>query len=128
MLIAIAEAVVYHFRYRSASGASARASGVWAFAVCALRALFIAVGASEIMGGAGVLEVVVFYAVPAGIATWIVHAWDARRSPRTQQKPAIPSDNERHETVRDLEEHNRKWLEESDLQLSRHYLGDRLEG
>ena len=79
ILIGVAEAVVYHFRYRSAVGDSASRSGLWAFAVCALRAAFIAVGASAVIEGAGVWEVIAAYAVPAGVATWAVHAMHGRR-------------------------------------------------
>lgn len=79
VFIGIAEAVVYHYRYRSAVGDNARHAGVWAFGVCALRAAFVALGAFAVIHGHGVVTVVALYAAPAGVATWVVHKWDTRR-------------------------------------------------
>lgn len=86
--ISIVEAVVYLFRYRSAAQSSAVAAGIWAFAVCALRVAFTFFGVTAMLKDESLVVILLAYAVPAGIATTIVHSWTlptaseiARRKP-----------------------------------------------
>jgi hypothetical protein len=71
-LIAVAEAVVYHWRYVAATRGSPERNAVLTFVVAALRVGFVLGGVSAIMANVPAWQVVLAYAVPAGLATYCV--------------------------------------------------------
>lgn len=68
-IIAAVEAVVYLWRYRSASTAGRWESAAATFCVCATRVLFVVAGASAVMSKEPWWVVGLAYAVPATVAT-----------------------------------------------------------
>lgn len=71
--VGIAEAVIYHFRYRSAVKDCAFTAGKWATWVCITRIAFTYLGVSSVIAGEPLVLCVLAYALPAGVATSITH-------------------------------------------------------
>lgn len=79
VLISAVEAIVYHFRYRSAANRSALHAAFWAAMVCSTRLVFTILGVTAVIQKAPLVPVVLAYVVPASLVTFIVHALSHRR-------------------------------------------------
>lgn len=81
-IIAVVEAVVHLWRYRTANEPSAFISGASTAMVCMTRVAFLAAGVSAMMQAVPFWEVVAVYVVPATVCTVIAHEIMERRKTR----------------------------------------------
>jgi hypothetical protein len=72
-LIGIAEAVVWLYRCRTASGTNPWASSLAALGVTVTRLLFVWAGASAVMADTPWWHALPAYAIPATCATFVAH-------------------------------------------------------
>ena len=77
--LCIVEAAAWHWRMRTAVGASVAASTAAAFLVTVTRIAFVTAGASAVMAREPWPLLIVAYAVPATLATVVVHAHSQRK-------------------------------------------------
>ena len=86
VLIGIVEAIVYLFRYRTASERSAWVSAFWSFAICVTRILFVYLGASAVIAGTSWFWSIVCYGGAATATTGLLHEWLELRKARRVQR------------------------------------------
>jgi hypothetical protein len=78
--LGIVEAAAWHWRMRTAVGASVAASTAAAFLVTVTRIAFVGAGASAVMAREPWPLLIVAYAVPATLATVVVHSHSQRKA------------------------------------------------
>lgn len=81
-IIAVVEAVVHLWRYRTANEPSAFISGASTATVCMTRVAFLAAGVGAMLKAVPFWQVVGAYVVPATVVTVIAHAIMERRKTR----------------------------------------------
>lgn len=83
-LIGTVEAIIYLFRYRSATERNPWISAITHLSIASMRIVFIMIGVSAVIAGTPWILAIGAYAIPGTVITFILHEYLERRKERAK--------------------------------------------